>query len=445
MNHQTIEYIDNEIELDDNYIFSLPKDIHREYINDYCVVINPQSGIFMVLFNEVQISYFDFIDGKSVQQLKKIFGEDDDDLNYVLMAFFDSGLSTCAEQFTTNGKNSSLFIYLTDKCNFSCKHCYRNNDTLHSKTLNIDHWLNIVKKFKSHGGKEITISGGEPLLYKDIIKLITYIKEQDLKLTILSNGTLWKNLFRNKTNLISEIDEIQISLDGFDEHSFSLMRGPGNFRTVLDNILWLKNNNGNISLAVTANPEVIINNDNYLKLRDFLCSLKADFIIRLTQKILPNNGTKSFNEDLYYKRMQELSEYLYPNNNISKWISVYWSELPRENNCGWGNITINSIGDVYTCNRTDQALNLGNVLTHDLQEIISLADIEKEKTSVDNVYPCKFCELRMVCNGGCRIDDFKLKDEKLFRICSESSRTKKYTNIINAVSEIYYGDDCDAN
>ena len=40
-------------------------------------------------------------------------------------------------------------------------------------------------------------------------------------------------------------------------------------------------------------------------------------LIRLDpKKILPNNGTESFNETLYYKRMQELSEYLYPNNNI---------------------------------------------------------------------------------------------------------------------------------
>ncbi|WP_158273701.1 radical SAM/SPASM domain-containing protein [Pectobacterium versatile] len=440
MNYQTIEYVDNEIELENDYVIIIPNTIEKKFIGGKCVVVEPSSGMFMVLFNDNQIEIFEFINNKTIENIKVKYGEEDEDLNYVLMAYFDSGLNI-RKHLTSKNENKSLFIYLTDKCNFTCKHCYRNNDYLHSSVLNLSDWYEIVKGFHKNGGGEVTISGGEPLLYRDIIYLIKFIKSLEIKLTILSNGTLWENVFRKDTDILKLIDEIQISLDGYDELSFSLMRGAGNFNKVLSNIQWLKANESNVSIAVTANPNIINNLSNFLNLKNFLLSLKDDFIIRLTQKILPNEAIKEFDDQLYYKRMQELSESIYPKNNISKWISVYWSKDSRDNNCGWGNLTINAIGDVYTCNRTDEAKKIGNVLTDSFSEILNKANYEREITSVDNIYPCRFCALRLLCNGGCRIDDFTSYKGILKRECTQDRKDKKYINMIEAVFEIYYGDD----
>ncbi|MEN0584991.1 MULTISPECIES: radical SAM protein [unclassified Kosakonia] len=440
MNYQTIEYVDNEIELENDYIISIPNTIDKKIIGERCVIVEPNSGMFMVLFNNNQKEIFEFIHNKTIEDVKLKYGEENEDLNYILMAYFDSGLHNYKD-YLVKDERKSLFIYLTDKCNFTCKHCYRNNDYLHSSVLKLSDWYGIVNEFHKNGGEEITISGGEPLLYKDIIALINFIKNLGVKLTILSNGTLWENVFRKNTDTLKIIDEIQISLDGYDEVSFSLMRGKGNFNKVLSNIQWLKANEANVSLAVTASPNIVNDLISFFNLKNFLLSLKDDFILRLTQKILPNEGIKEFDEEQYYKRIQELSECIYPNNNKAKWISVYWSKDSREDNCGWGNLTINAIGDVYTCNRTDEATKIGNALSDVFSNILISANYEKEKTSVNNIYPCKYCALRLLCNGGCRIDDFTSYQGSLKRACDQDRKDKKYMNMIDAVFEIYYGDD----
>ena len=64
---------------------------------------------------------------------------------------------------------------ITEKCNESCKFCYR---TI-VDDLSLEENKRIADKLIEHGVEKITFAGGEPLLYKGLFGLAKYIKSQN--------------------------------------------------------------------------------------------------------------------------------------------------------------------------------------------------------------------------------------------------------------------------
>lgn len=437
-----IEESNHEVDIPLEYVFQLPSCITEVQVNNKKIVINPDSGSYIALFNQTHEEIYQHIkEGVSISFLIEKYGIENEELTYMLSTYFDSKLSSLDDKLSFEPISDSLFIYLTDKCNLSCPHCYKNNAPLAKKELALVEWEKIIGDFHKLGGKKITISGGEPLLYKDLTSLIRHIKKYDISVTVLSNGTFWEKKFNDDSGIktIQLIDEIQVSIDGFDDASNGMMRGAGNFEKTIQNLEWLHSLGVNLSVAVTPSYDVIFDQEKLSKLRAFLENLKKIAIIRITQKILPNKSINAQEVEYkkYYKLIGELSEDIYPDHMISTWISNYWNETSKENNCGWGNITLTPEGKAYTCNRIEDSVFLGNVLTDSLESIVQAGEVEKMKTSVDNVTPCRYCAIRYICNGGCRIDDFNMSLSTPSRFCSEEQKKIKYRRMIEAAAIIY--------
>lgn len=435
----------HEVTIPENFIFEIPADIAEININEKLVVVNPKTGAYITLFNENQISIYNSLKvGINLATLTEQYDGESEDLSYVLATYFDSKLSDNNENVKFEPVSNSLFIYLTDKCNLSCPHCYRNNSTLATNELSLEQWLDLIDEFKFLGGKKITISGGEPLLHKNLDVIIKHIKERGMSVTILSNGTFWDKKFNSEEGItiIKSIDEIQLSLDGFDEDSNGAMRGIGNFEKTTRNLKWLHSLGANISVAVTPSYDTVFSREKYAKLVSFLNELKHISTIRITQKILPNNSidTLSIQSERYYELIGEISDEIYPDNKTTHWIASYWGDADKENNCGWGNITINPEGKAYTCNRIEDSVYLGAFLEDGLDSIFKLGEVQRIATSVDNVEPCSKCAIRYICNGGCRIDDFDLSSQPPYRICTNDDKKIKILRMIES-SAIIYGMD----
>ena len=85
--------------------------------------------------------------------------------------------------------NPGAWIEVTDKCNYSCEGCFRKNNLTGHRPLSeikdeVDFCLDKLNCSR------ICISGGEPLLYPDILEVVRYISSLNLKPIILSNGEL---------------------------------------------------------------------------------------------------------------------------------------------------------------------------------------------------------------------------------------------------------------
>ena len=84
----------------------------------------------------------------------------------------------------------AISFYPTDKCNFSCKYCYRKNNKF-KEEASIQQLDTMFKNLSNYTIESFTIFGGEPSLYRHINYLIDGIIEklQCYKITIFTNGS----------------------------------------------------------------------------------------------------------------------------------------------------------------------------------------------------------------------------------------------------------------
>lgn len=79
----------------------------------------------------------------------------------------------------------SLLLFITGKCDLNCKNCF-STSTRNSVEMNIDEIRRILDVNKEF--KKIDLMGGEPLLHKDIDKIISEIKKRNKQPSIYTNG-----------------------------------------------------------------------------------------------------------------------------------------------------------------------------------------------------------------------------------------------------------------
>ncbi len=81
-----------------------------------------------------------------------------------------------------------LQIELTNRCNERCIHCYIPNSIKNKgQDLSIVEFKKIIDKYVEMGGIKISLSGGEALLNKDIVRMLYYCREKDLQIVLLTN------------------------------------------------------------------------------------------------------------------------------------------------------------------------------------------------------------------------------------------------------------------
>jgi len=97
----------------------------------------------------------------------------------------------------------------------SCKFCYATYNSFGvGKQLPLEHAQLILTKLKFAGLEKVTFAGGEPMLYKDLDKLIIFAKKIGLTTSIITNGSLITDKWLQKMRLW--LDWIGISIDSIN-------------------------------------------------------------------------------------------------------------------------------------------------------------------------------------------------------------------------------------
>ncbi len=122
-----------------------------------------------------------------------------------------------------------LRISVTDRCNFRCVYCMpkdvfgRDYPFLaHSDLLTFEEIARVARAFAGHGVAKIRLTGGEPLLRKDIERLVEMLAGiGDLDLTLTTNGAV---LAKKAAALAAAgLKRITVSLDSLDDATFRAM------------------------------------------------------------------------------------------------------------------------------------------------------------------------------------------------------------------------------
>ncbi|HVY08023.1 MAG TPA: GTP 3',8-cyclase MoaA [Burkholderiales bacterium] len=122
-----------------------------------------------------------------------------------------------------------LRISVTDRCNFRCTYCMpkevygRDFQFMErSQLLSFDEIHRLVKIFRGHGIEKVRITGGEPLVRRQLEKLIELLsREPGLDLTLTTNGSLLKQ----KAQALKDagLNRVTVSLDSLDDAVFRSM------------------------------------------------------------------------------------------------------------------------------------------------------------------------------------------------------------------------------
>lgn len=138
-----------------------------------------------------------------------------------------------------NRKIDYLRISVTDKCNLRCIYCVPKKGVKslpRSEVLTFEEIVLIAKASVKAGIRKIRLTGGEPLVRKDIVELIRILAEikglEDLSLT--TNGIYLKNLAKKLFE--AGLKRINISLDTLDPNRYKEITGGGDLSKVLSGI-----------------------------------------------------------------------------------------------------------------------------------------------------------------------------------------------------------------
>lgn len=307
-------------------------------------------------------------------------------------------------------------------CNNQCNWCYAKN-SLKSKTImDLKKAKQLVDDLKKRHVKRIILIGGEPTIYPYFIDLVQYIRKNNIRVSIATNGRKFSDILFASQALDSGINGIDISLKAITEDEYISNTGSYGLKEMIEGYNNLKKLNFNPSVSYVIVDD---NHDKFDKLVSFLIKNNiSDCSFQFVKPVLDLNQTE---ELLDLKKMGHFVEYIYnklsstkinysievsfPLCLISKEILEKLSKENRIINCchvprGSG-INFDENFKIIPCNHftdfpfSESPIDFSN--NKSIDEIMN-SSIVKDFRKKSRCYPalkCQSCNLWSQCGGGC--------------------------------------------
>ena len=116
----------------------------------------------------------------------------------------------------------SLRITLTNRCNVNCLYCHHDGMVKSKDEMTADELYTICKIAKKIGVRKIRLSGGEPLLKKDIVEIVEKIASLGFKdISMTTNGILLEKYAQDLKD--AGLDRVNVSLDTLNRETFEFI------------------------------------------------------------------------------------------------------------------------------------------------------------------------------------------------------------------------------
>ncbi|MDP2925059.1 MAG: radical SAM protein [Nanoarchaeota archaeon] len=244
--------------------------------------------------------------------------------------------------------NPNAWIEITTSCNLKCPGCYRGchlstNKSEHKPLEEIKNEVLLLKKIRNC--HSLIISGGEPLTHPEILKIVEFVKQQQLNPVIITNGTLInKEILKNlKTSgligLIIRIDSLRDSnSESFSKDEIELNQLRQKYADLVYSI-------GGLSLGFTC----VISKKNLPQIPDIIKwvqenNKKVDILILIAKRdVMFSKNQKINKKDWVYlpeiceeisKKIPELSYSAYlgseKEDETIRWLFSFWLSLDKK-------------------------------------------------------------------------------------------------------------------
>ena len=312
--------------------------------------------------------------------------------------------------------------HITKKCNCHCLHCYQNKEYF-SEDMDLKQLVRIFLQYKDfikyffenhiQGIKVkplISITGGEPFLYKDFMKFLQILSTNRdyFFFCILTNGTL---LTKDTALKLKDfgIAQVQISIEG-PEKVHDTIRGKGNFKKALKGIEYLLNADIRTHISFTAHK---MNWAYFPDVAEIGKKLGVQFV--WTDRVIPINKE---DENIISLSPAETKEYVKMINSLRKncmenneytsignlralqKMGTKVEDYPYFCHAGLDMFTLMENGDVLACRR--MPIVVGNILNTTFKDIYNNNPVMKDlrKKIYKPAKGCEDCKLAGKCSGG---------------------------------------------
>lgn len=317
---------------------------------------------------------------------------------------------------------STAWLTTNYTCNCKCDWCYAQKMLAKHRNMDFKHAKQIVTYLQQKEIQTITLIGGEPTIYPNLIELICYIKSLGINVRLATNGKRLKDKDFAQQLIVSGIDEINISIKGTNEHEYRQNTHQAGLNYMIQGYNNLKQLGfkPSISYVITSNSTEKF--DEFVKLL-----LKEDLDDVVIQFEKPSLSTDGSSKTMNIRDMGNFTSYVFSileKNNFNYTIEISFPlcliektvlkemlNKKRISTCchvqkGNG-IVFDVTGEVIPCNHFlgypfgDKPLNLQN--ENAIEELLN-TDLVKQFKDTVNRYPsnkCIKCKLWHICGGGC--------------------------------------------
>ncbi len=142
---------------------------------------------------------------------------------------------------------------MTRRCNLKCVHCYAQaKDERFKDEMTTEEGKRLIDDLAAFGSPVLLLSGGEPLMRKDLPELAGYAVEKGMRAVISTNGTL---IPPEKARILKEIglSYVGVSLDGMEAIHDKFRGVNGAFKKAMEGIENCQNAGIKVGLRFTIN------------------------------------------------------------------------------------------------------------------------------------------------------------------------------------------------
>jgi radical SAM protein with 4Fe4S-binding SPASM domain len=301
----------------------------------------------------------------------------------------------------------ALDVYLTNACNLRCKFCFK-FDSEDAPRIEYDDVCEVLDAAYKRGHRYVSITGGEPFIYKRVFDVIEYAHQLGFWINILSHGGL---LDQEKIDRLKEFwrVRIRISLDGADCETHDALRGAGTFNNTMEKVGLLAQNGVVVGFGAT------ISELNVNRMEDILLLAmdKGATFLRFTPVVRIKLGklarvTSALHEQMLRTIMSCSIKHrnrLDLPSDVPEKVRLPIDQLTTKRcMAGTGFFGVTSDKRIVPCplideNATTDSVRFEGVESLDLMKQRMDDLFEGMKTRLGGI--CGTCEFRDVCYGGC--------------------------------------------
>jgi pyrroloquinoline quinone biosynthesis protein E len=317
----------------------------------------------------------------------------------------------------TSDRPTTLLAELTHRCPLRCPYCSNPLDLVRAeRELATDDWKRVFTEARRLGVLQLGLSGGEPLVRKDLEELAAHARGLGLYSTLVTSGL---GLTRTRAERLRDagLEHIQISIQDSDAESAERIAGVSSVKQKRAAVAIVR------ELGFAFSINVVLHRANLDRLEtiiDLAAELGADRLeLANTQyygwglenraSLLPTRAQLGRAQGIaerkiaqYRGRMQIL--YVLPD---------YYQEYPKACYGGWGRVylVVSPDGKVLPCHGATQiaGLEFPSAREHSLEWIWQESPLfDAFRGDAWMKEPCRSCEHKARDYGGCRCQAFAL-------------------------------------